>query len=100
MTITRDIVKDLLPLYVTGEVSADSRAAIDAALKDDAELRRFADALGGGGPAAVTPAPPSADRVALDRTKAWLRRRSWVRSLALVFTLMPFAFGFGGGGVT
>ena len=92
MNVTREMVKDLLPLYVAGEVSADSRAAVEAALRDDEELARFADALRDGVPS--PPVAPAADRVALDRTKALIRRRMWLLALALFFTTLPLSFVF------
>lgn len=40
MTITRDVVMDLLPLYVAGEASADTRALVEEFLRQDPELHR------------------------------------------------------------
>ena len=45
MNVTREIVKDLLPLYVSGEASPDSRALVEAFLREDPQLARLADAL-------------------------------------------------------
>jgi anti-sigma factor RsiW len=99
MNVTREIVKDLLPLYVAGEVSADSRAAVEAVLGEDADLARLADALRRGEPALsrVVP-PPSPDRAALDRTKAMLRRRTWLLAFAWLFSGLPLSFVFDSGG--
>ena len=38
MNITREIVKDLLPLYAAGEASEESRAAVEEWLRTDPEL--------------------------------------------------------------
>lgn len=38
MNITRDIVLDLLPLYLAGEATADSRSAVESFLAEDSEL--------------------------------------------------------------
>ncbi len=43
MTITRDIVLDLLPLYAAGEASPDSRAAVDAFVAADASVARLCE---------------------------------------------------------
>ncbi len=44
MNITRDIVLDLLPLYLADEASKDTRTAIESFLQEDTELaRRVAD---------------------------------------------------------
>ena len=93
MSITRDIVTDLLPLYAAGEVSADSRAAVEAMLREDAGLRRLAEAFASGGslPAASEPAPA---RAALSRTKALLRRRASLLGAACFFSAVPFDFAF------
>ena len=99
MNVTREIVKDLLPLYVEGEVSADSRAAVEAVLREDAELARLADALRHGAsampPAHAEPAP---DRALLHRTKSALRLRTWLLALAWLFTGLPLSFVFDSGG--
>src|SRR5262245_18676913 len=92
MNITRDIVKDLLPLYAAGEGSADSRAAVEAALRDDAELRQLAAALGETSAPSVELAAPTADRKALGRLKRHLRLRTWLIAVAIASGLMPFAF--------
>lgn len=41
MTITRDVIYDLLPGYFAGEVSADTRALIDEFLMTDPEFARM-----------------------------------------------------------
>jgi len=41
MTITRDVIYDLLPGYFAGEVSADTRALIDEFLETDPEFARM-----------------------------------------------------------
>ena len=42
MEITRNVILDLLPLYVAGEVSADTRALVEAYLANDPELAEAA----------------------------------------------------------
>lgn len=46
MEITRDIILDLLPLYLAGELSDGSRTVVDAYLKDDPELSHQVEDLG------------------------------------------------------
>jgi hypothetical protein len=42
MEITRNVILDLLPLYLAGEVSADTRALIEKYLETDPELAKIA----------------------------------------------------------
>ena len=99
MKLTRDIVIDLLPVYESGEASADTRAAVDAFLQQDSELARIVKAARQSpvAPAAgVAAAAPAAEREALERTRKALRRKSWTLALALFFTVLPFTFAFSG----
>jgi hypothetical protein len=41
MKITRDVITDLLPAYLTGEASADTRALIEEYLEEDREFARI-----------------------------------------------------------
>lgn len=43
MEVTRDVILDLLPLYLADEVSADTRALVEKHLEADAELTRIAE---------------------------------------------------------
>lgn len=91
MKITRDVVSDLWPAYESGEASPDTRAVVEAFLREDPELARI---LGGQKSAemlraaAVAP-PPDRDKAALARTQRLIRRRQWLLGLALFLTLLP-----------
>lgn len=99
MNVTREVVKDLLPLYASGEASRDTRALVEAFLSHDPELARLADSIrsGEGVPAAV-PAPGDAGHVALVRTKALLRRRTRLLAMALFLTGLPLSFAYDSSG--
>ena len=95
MTITRDVILDLLPLYFAGQVSADTRNLVDEFLKTDPDFARMSqrfDAVlkqqGGVPEAAVT------ERRAFERTHMLLRYRNQTIGVAIAFSLMPFAFRF------
>ena len=45
MDITRNVILDLLPLYVADEVSADTRALVEKYLEKDPELANVAKQL-------------------------------------------------------
>ena len=103
MNITRDVVADLLPAYLSGEASADTKALIDelaardpaiAGLVGSARIERT-DAM----PAPIA-LPANLERDIVTRTRAVLRRRSWTLALALFFTALPFTFAFNSGGIT
>jgi anti-sigma factor RsiW len=101
MNVTREIVRDLLPLYVAGEVSGDSRAAVEEMLKADPELAAMAAALAEGTldirEAASAPAP---DRALLQQTQTLIRRRTWFLAAALFFTGLPLSCVFDDHGLT
>ena len=43
METTRDVILDLLPLYLADEVSADTRTLVEEYLKTDPELAKIAE---------------------------------------------------------
>ena len=89
MNVTRSVIVDLWPLYATGEASADTRALVDAFLRDDPELAEHLkrDPLAG----VVTPGvTPDSEMRAFTRTR---RRLGGYRSLlfcAMLFSGMAF----------
>ena len=46
MKISKDVIRDLLAVYVAGEASADTRAIVESALAGDADLRSEAAMIG------------------------------------------------------
>lgn len=100
MRITREIVKDLLPLYAAGEASADTRAAVEEWLRADPELARLVEEMRGiGEEGPARPPEPDAGLAALATTKALLRLRTWLFAWALFFTGLPLSFVFGDEGL-
>ena len=49
--VTRDVIEDLLPLYVAGEASRGTRTLVEAVLKRDPDLARLASAMASSLPA-------------------------------------------------
>ena len=97
--VTRNVILDLLPLYEAGEVSADTRALVEAYLREHPEMKP------GGSPDAmfnrgVAERPEHERRQALERTRSLLAKRQRLFGIALACTLMPFAFSFDSSGVT
>jgi hypothetical protein len=93
MKITRDIVLDLLPLYLSGEASADTRALIVEFLAQDPELAQrirsqpaelFHDAV----PISL---PPDLEVRSLRRARALINLQKWLFGPAIAFTAMSLA---------
>lgn len=101
VNVTRDVISDLLPLYVSGEASEDTRTLVDSFLSQDAELARLvrdrAEQLLSAEP------PQTADKEeamkTIERTKALVKRRSALLSCGLLFSLLPAAFAFDANGM-
>ncbi len=98
MKVTRNVINDLLPAYLFGEVSTDSRALVEEFLEQDPEFARSVvqskkedlakiDLLKG----ADMRLSPDHEMQTFARTKAMLKRRKWLFALALVCTLFPFS---------
>ena len=90
--VTRDVIVDLWPLYVSGEASQDTRRLIEAFLGNDPE---FAGKLGQNAtePLAVPDVPsltPDHELKTLTLIKRRLAGPRWLLLLALVFTALAF----------
>jgi hypothetical protein len=101
MTLTEDVMNDLLTLYLAGEASADTRALVeDRARRDPGFAARLAAAravdLG-----AVLPGGPAPDTElrALTRTRQAIFLRTLFFAAAVFFTLLPLSFRGGANGL-
>lgn len=86
--VTKDVVRDLLPVYLAGDASADTRAVVEAFLAKDAELREIVEAAG---TYSLPPleAPASLEVQSLERTRRLLGRKNFWLGFALVITSVP-----------
>jgi anti-sigma factor RsiW len=102
MNVTRDVMNDLVTLYLAGEASADTRALVEEGMRLDPELARQVEAARQERFAlpAAPPPGPSGEREALERTRNLLKSRSSTLAIALVFTALPLSFTFDGSRVT
>lgn len=86
MAVTRDVIMDLLPLYLSDEASTDSRALVKEHLDNDPELARVAtqweDRLPEPPPAPVN---PDAQVMAYQEAKRQIANR--VITLAIVIAV-------------
>jgi hypothetical protein len=90
MNISKEVIRDLLPAYVAGETSADSRALVESALAGDADLREEATNLGTVPAASVSP-PTDLGLETLKRTQRLLRRRALLAGFSVFFSTFPLA---------
>lgn len=85
MKITRNVILDLLPLYVADEVSADTRALVEEYLETDPELANVARQFAPMEKPGSIPVPRSQD----DQMKAYkkVRRRQILYAIILAGVL-------------
>lgn len=97
MNITHDVITDLLPLYLAGEASPDTRKLLEEYLRDHpafaAEIRTHAEKSTALLAATLSPSFDQ-EKATLQRVRRFNRRRSYVLAFAITCTLMPFAVGF------
>lgn len=100
MTITKDVIRDLMPLYLAGEGSPDTRRLVEEFLQahpDEAPSARASDAFG------IPDIDPPSDRIemaSLDRTRKLYGRRSTALAAAMALSYSVFSFQFAPEGVT
>jgi hypothetical protein len=98
MNITRDVITDLLPAYLSGEASEDTRRLVEQYFRGNPDFERIARS-------AAKPvenlrrapglAPDQVSEVAaFEKTRRLLRKRRQRFALALFFSLVPFSFIF------
>lgn len=100
MTITKDVINDLLPLYEAGEASADTRRLVEEYLGAHPEASAGAAVSDALLKRAAVSRPEVERRETLERARVLLARRQWFFGLALGCTLMPFSIAGSGGTVT
>ena len=93
MKITRDVVTDLWPLYLSGEASPDTRALVDAFLADDPEFARGLTENGSRSllSCPLPDLPPDHEARTFARTRKNIRGIPYLSNLAVLFSC--FAFG-------
>lgn len=95
MNVTRDVVRDLLTLYLSGDASSDTRALVEEWLRDDPELARQAEAARTLDlPNDAAPLPATAEKAALDRTRRHSRWRMVLLGTAVYVTTLPLTVTF------
>jgi hypothetical protein len=101
MNLSREVIKDLLPLYATGEASQETCELVEEFLQKDAELRGLlgkmteAEAMLEQKPKA--PDLEDAQLRSLRKTRVMLRYRGLVMGIAIAYSLLPLAFVYSDG---
>lgn len=98
MNITKDVVRDLLTVYMAGEASADTRTLVEEWLRSDPELARQAEEAGRLTLPAIAAPPRTTEKRALDRTRRYLRWRSVLLGFTIYVTTLPLSITFSSAG--
>lgn len=101
MKITRDVITDLLPVYFSGEASADTRVLVEEFFKQDPEFARLAQDERSQTMLKPIPVrlPPEHEKTTMARTKTLLWLRTLLLAFAIFFSLIPFTFYFPESGI-
>lgn len=101
MNIDREVVIDLLPLYLSGEASLATRKLVEECAQEDVEIAALLK-----NPILASPvlheelAPPKElEMKSLERTKSLLKLRGIVLGIAIFLSLLPFSVRGGREGV-
>jgi anti-sigma factor RsiW len=101
MNVTRDVIVDLMPLYLAGEGSPATRALVEEYLKSDRELAERLRTLGSRGLEGVVAASPrpESELESLRRARRLIGAMRWLFALGLSLTASALAieFNFRGG---
>jgi len=90
--ITRNVIADLYPLYISGDASPDTRGLIEAFMKEDPEFLRMLGETGRHSLAAYTAPslPPDHELKTLAKIKRRLAGPMWLLQLAMVSSGVAF----------
>lgn len=101
MNVTREVILDLLPAYLSGEASPATRALVEEYLKQEADLAQrirlqWADNFAKAVPSAL---PPDLELQSLRRTRSLLNWQRWLFGLGISFSALSLSsqFSFEGG---
>lgn len=94
MKITRDVITDLLPVYLAGEASPDTRDLVETFLKGDPEFAKLVEEQEAPLPESQMQIPKETEMQTLTATRTLLRKRSIFLGIAIFFTCFAFAFTF------
>jgi len=90
MNVTREVILDLLPVYLAGEASPATRAFVEEYLKQDPELAQKIRLQWAENFAKVAPSglPPDLELRSLSRTRRLLGLQRWLFGFGIFFAAM------------
>jgi hypothetical protein len=93
MNVTREVILDLIPVYLAGDASPATRALIDEYLRQDPELAQRVRTLSVEGLAAIKQPPLSSDIElrSLRRARALIGWQKWLFGLGITFTALSLS---------
>ena len=101
MNVTREVILDLLPVYLSGEASPATRSLVEEYVKQDAELGQRLRLLVADNFAKAAPSelPPDLELRSLRRTRGLLSWQRWLFGLGITFSALSLSneFSFEGG---
>ncbi len=95
MNVTRNVIEDLLPVYLAGEASDDTRALLEEYQREHPEFAaQLRESIARAGEIRAAPAAPSPDpeKATLECTRKRMRIRSQMTGFAIGYGFLPFAF--------
>jgi hypothetical protein len=101
MNVAREVILDLLPVYLAGEASPATCALIDEYLKQDLELAQYVrdSSVQKLANLAQRPLSPDIELRSLHRARALIGWQKWLFGLGITFTALSFTseISFDGG---
>jgi len=96
MNVTREVILDLLPVYLAGEASASTCALIEEYLQQDPELARHVRTRAAENLATITHAPlsPDIELRSLKRARVLIGWQRWLFGLGITFTALALSLQF------
>ena len=96
MSVPREVILDLLPVYLSGDASPASRALVENYLKQDPELAQrmrlqWTESLKRAAPPGL---PPGLELKSLKRTRTLLWVQKWLLGFALFFAACGLSIEF------
>ena len=96
MNVTREVVTDLLPIYFSGDASADTRVLVEDYFRQDPDFERIARSAATPLETLRTAAPiaagPEKEKCDLESVRWRLQWRKVLLGVSLYLTLVPLSF--------